>query len=176
VHSHAVWVNLLCCSEEGEALAKTLFPAAWWVAYATPGAPLTTAIRRAVADRQAPQVLLLQNHGLIISADTVQEAGAVHEQVNQRVREYFKLAPVYSPPDSAGLASPDRLLFPDQAVYLQHPHLKKTQSGVDTLAAYHYLLQTAKKLGLSPHFLPDAETEILLNMEAEQYRQKVAGA
>ena len=77
LHTHPPEINAVTCNRDGAALAARLFgDEALWVPYTNPGLPLARAIveaRRAhVArtGRPAPPVTLMQNHGIIVAADT----------------------------------------------------------------------------------------------------------
>jgi rhamnulokinase len=76
LHTHPTIVNALCCAREGARIAERLFgDAVLWVPYVNPGLPLARAIsgaRRAFEEstgEPAPDILLLENHGLIVAAD-----------------------------------------------------------------------------------------------------------
>ena len=76
IHTHPTLVNSLTCARDGEAIAKDLLgDDALWVPYVDPGLPLAREIarlRRAHVARTgaaAPDVTLLQNHGLIVAGD-----------------------------------------------------------------------------------------------------------
>jgi len=86
-HTHPVAVNALLCSKRAEELiAGRLFPdeivvcgiAPLWVPYTDPGLPLARELRRRVEHYVhqygvLPKVILMQNHGLITPAETVQK-------------------------------------------------------------------------------------------------------
>src|SRR3954468_4499872 len=76
VHTHPTTVNAVTCAMDGEAIARELFgDGALWVPYVNPGLPLAREIDRrrgaaAATSREAPaEVVLLQNHGLIVAGD-----------------------------------------------------------------------------------------------------------
>jgi rhamnulokinase len=76
LHTHPTIVNALCCAREGEGIAERLFgDAVVWVPYVDPGLPLARAIsdaRRKFEEstgETVPDILLLENHGLIVAAD-----------------------------------------------------------------------------------------------------------
>jgi rhamnose utilization protein RhaD (predicted bifunctional aldolase and dehydrogenase) len=85
-HSHSVAVLSHVISQAGREVTQTLLadldPVS--VPYAKPGLPLTSAI----LDRITPQsrLILLENHGLIICANTTAEAEALMQQVEDRLR------------------------------------------------------------------------------------------
>ncbi len=66
--------------------------------YARPGRPLTRAVRRAMADDT--NVLILRNHGLVVGADSVEEAASLQETVTKALQRSARPAP---PPDLVAL-------------------------------------------------------------------------
>lgn len=178
LHSHSVITNLLACAKDGAALTAAILPQAVWVPYASPGLPVTQSVMDKIVAQQTlangTAVLLLQNHGLVVAAQTPDEAWQLHEEVNEIVRSHFHLPPPVVEEAPFCAADAEHLLFPDQAVYLGHETLRLSKAGEETQQAYNYLRQTMQALGLAPNFLPVEEADFLLNMEAEKYRQKVA--
>lgn len=170
LHSHAVWANLLTCAEEGAGQVAMLFPHAQWVDYATPGLALTRRIAATIAGRR-PEVLFLQNHGLIVVGAEPSEALARHNAVVAKIRAAFAQVPDFTA-DAAGAA--DGLLFPDQAVFHADPTLAATRAGAETLAAARWLARAVPAAGLTLRHLPSAEAARLTGMEAEKHRQRMA--
>jgi rhamnose utilization protein RhaD (predicted bifunctional aldolase and dehydrogenase)/NAD(P)-dependent dehydrogenase (short-subunit alcohol dehydrogenase family) len=83
LHTHPILINAVTCTADGEAIARRLFgDDIVWVPYTDPGLPLARAIRDARAAHEvrtggpAPRITLMQNHGLIVSADTAAEIDA----------------------------------------------------------------------------------------------------
>lgn len=86
-HTHPVAVNAILCSVRAEELiAGRLFPdeivvcgvAPLWVPYTDPGLPLARELRRRLQQYvqqygEIPKVILMQNHGLIALADSIQK-------------------------------------------------------------------------------------------------------
>jgi rhamnose utilization protein RhaD (predicted bifunctional aldolase and dehydrogenase)/NAD(P)-dependent dehydrogenase (short-subunit alcohol dehydrogenase family) len=84
LHTHPVVLNALTCSRDGGALAARLLgDEVLWIPYTNPGLPLARAIaaaRVAFETRTgtpAPQITLMQNHGIIVAGDT---AAAIDER------------------------------------------------------------------------------------------------
>ena len=80
LHTHPVPIGSITCASDGAALAERLFAdRALWVPYIDPGLPLARAIARARrvfterTGRPAPALTLMQNHGIIVAADSVAE-------------------------------------------------------------------------------------------------------
>ena len=74
IHTHPTTVNALTCTRDGEAIARDLFgDDVLWIPYTDPGLPLAREIARRRDRRRATgspaEVMLLQNHGLIVAGD-----------------------------------------------------------------------------------------------------------
>jgi rhamnose utilization protein RhaD (predicted bifunctional aldolase and dehydrogenase) len=75
VHTHPALVNGLTCARDGKEACNRLFPDALWVEYIDPGYTLCMEVRARIEQYKAghgrePALLVLQNHGIFISADT----------------------------------------------------------------------------------------------------------
>lgn len=90
LHTHPVVVNALACREEGMQILKSLFPDAMMVPYATPGIALARAYFREY--QGSPDIVFLQNHGLVVSADTAHEVIDRTEAVLNRLEDYLSVA------------------------------------------------------------------------------------
>lgn len=176
LHSHSAWANLITCAQGGQEVARRVLPEALWVPYATPGLPLTRRIGELLRRHPDPSLLLLENHGLVVVGADVDSAAALHETVNARLRTHFGLEATAYPGAEADEIAEDRLLFPDQAVYLTDPALARSVAAAETRQAVRFLLATMPRLGLSPRFLGDGEFAELVGLDAEKYRRKVAQA
>jgi len=123
VHTHAVYANLLCCSAEGREIVKNLFTdagfPALWIPYINPGFCLTV---KMMEEREAmisatgadPHIIFMQNHGLIVWADEADDAVKLHDEVNNRILQYFKLDQSFPEPvvkilDTAANAADTRI-------------------------------------------------------------------
>lgn len=83
LHTHPTTINALTCTKQGAEIAERLFGGSvLWVPYTDPGLPLARAIRDARrmheerTNSAAPRVMLLQNHGLIVTGDSPSEIEA----------------------------------------------------------------------------------------------------
>ena len=146
LHSHAAQINLFTCTAGGMSDAANMLEAAGipciCFPFTDPGAELAFAIIDAkdAAGTAFPQVLLLKNHGLIVWADTPEQALSLHARVLKIITEGFSL-PRYPVPAlkkcadgwlsddelinamvKCGTLNDERLradlLYPDQLVYL----------------------------------------------------------
>jgi len=86
VHAHAV--NAMAASMRGDGrrfAEERLAPLAWdWIEYRRPGAPLAQEVARVLQERTA-DILLLQNHGVVIGADTMADAERLLAEVEERL-------------------------------------------------------------------------------------------
>ncbi|NVN06299.1 class II aldolase [Asaia spathodeae] len=176
LHSHSVLANVLTCAQEGEDLCRILLPEAIWIPYASPGLPVTASIKdrlAAAGTELQTVVLMLQNHGIVVAAETPDAAWRLHEDVNATILQHFDLAEPDLKTTPFFDADATHLLFPDQAVYLGHESLRRSKAGEETQQAYNFLRFVMDERHLTPDFLPSGEADFLLNMESEKYRQKV---
>jgi len=86
VHTHPALVNGLCCSQDGEKASKELFPDAIWISLVNPGYILSKIIKDALDNRQDKKhenklVILLQNHGIFVAANTIEEINEIYKSV-----------------------------------------------------------------------------------------------
>ncbi len=88
VHVHSINALAWAVRKDGKlAAGERLRGLAWaWVAYVRPGMPLTRAVTQALAASPDTRVLLLANHGLVIAADTTEEARVLLDEVERRLR------------------------------------------------------------------------------------------
>lgn len=88
VHSHATIVNTLTCSKGGEKIAKELFGGdVLWIPFVDPGYVLGRLLKELLATykkatgKSYPKIILMANHGLIVSGDTPEEIKATTEEL-----------------------------------------------------------------------------------------------
>lgn len=97
VHTHPALVNGLTCARGGEAACKRLFPEALWVEYIDPGYTLCMEVRERIGQYKAahggePALLVLQNHGIFIAADTADGIRSRYQCVMDALKaEYAKV-------------------------------------------------------------------------------------
>ena len=96
LHTHPTIVNAVCCAVDGVRVAHDLFgDAVLWVPYVNPGLPLARAIREArmsfeqQRSKPAPDVLLLQSHGLIAAGDEASAISTASWRVVGRIRGHL---------------------------------------------------------------------------------------
>lgn len=96
VHFHAVEVIAHAVMQDAqEQLKQRLAGLDWaWVDYVKPGPDLARAVTATIAGAQAPDILVLGNHGLVVAADTLEQLDALRVEVIKRCA----LAPRTVPP------------------------------------------------------------------------------
>lgn len=178
IHTHSVYANILTCSQEGKALAEKLFPDALWITYATPGRELTLKIRDAIAQHPCrPEIIFLQNHGIIVTGKTSTTALDSHDSLNNTIQKFFGI-------DQNAFDSWDTImdfdyvkehvLFPDQVVYTSMGQENLTSlAATQTLLAYSFIISTIEQKRLTARFIDQKFADILANMESEKYRVKL---
>ena len=101
LHSHSVYCNLAACAAECDDILAAAFEGADYgftsVPYTDPGAKLTFIIRDALQEAEKltgkkPAVIVMKNHGLIVSAPDADTALEIHEDANKRIAAYFGIA------------------------------------------------------------------------------------
>ena len=100
IHTHPVYSNIICCCENGRELVEKIFNSKEygfiWIPYINPGFMLTLAMMKEISKYVSekgsfPQVIFMENHGLVVTADTASECIELHEEVLQTIRDYFNI-------------------------------------------------------------------------------------
>jgi rhamnose utilization protein RhaD (predicted bifunctional aldolase and dehydrogenase) len=102
IHSHSAYVNFITCSTSFESIMDTIFLGSsipyLCIGYAKPGYHLThlflDKVRRL---SHRPKVIFMKSHGVVVSAQTLEEAVKLHEEVNIAVQNYFRVSPTEYP-------------------------------------------------------------------------------
>lgn len=100
VHTHSVCSNILCCSEEGEDLAKEIFNDSKLghisIPFISPGFRLSIHIKDNTEKYKAmhgkmPDLIFMESHGIISSNDDYKAAVDIHENANDMIKKYFNV-------------------------------------------------------------------------------------
>lgn len=96
LHTHPLVVTALASRKKWRTELSLLFPDAALVAYRTPGAELAAQLGRVLREhrarhRKAPEVIFLQNHGLIVSSDRPDAVRRLTESVILRIERRLKI-------------------------------------------------------------------------------------
>ncbi|HUI69558.1 MAG TPA: SDR family NAD(P)-dependent oxidoreductase [Spirochaetia bacterium] len=96
VHTHPFEVNALLCARDAEKVVRELFgDSVLLVPYTDPGYLLARLMwdelsRYRKRHGSQPHIVLMQNHGLVVAADTTQEIHAMTEEVFSKTRGKFR--------------------------------------------------------------------------------------
>ena len=112
VHVHPALVNGLTCAKGGAAACARLFPDALWIPYIDPGYTLCMDVRRRVLDFTAqtgrpPALLILENHGIFVTADTPADIRSLYRRVMDVLRAEYAAAGIATVLPVAPPALPD---------------------------------------------------------------------
>ncbi|MFH1424496.1 MAG: class II aldolase/adducin family protein [archaeon] len=199
VHHHSVNVNVLGCLKNAEKhLDAALGDDFAFVGYETPGGALA---RKVWESDYEKEIIVLQNHGIILHGDDFGEVKKKIKNVESRVKKYlreniegFEEYSYKSLEKIVGgfVGAPEELLeevkkgyiFPDDVVFLHgkkievengrvkyEGDLKEATNVDETLQANHFVLSNAEKLG-EVRYLTEAEVNIIVNLDEEKYRRK----
>jgi NAD(P)-dependent dehydrogenase (short-subunit alcohol dehydrogenase family)/rhamnose utilization protein RhaD (predicted bifunctional aldolase and dehydrogenase) len=99
VHLHPPMVNGLTCAVAGKEACARLFPEALWLDYCNPGATLSLVVKGALDQAKArtglvPKVMFLQNHGVFVAAETLEEIRGQYERIMGTLRQAYAEAGV----------------------------------------------------------------------------------
>lgn len=120
LHLHPALVNGLTCGQTGAADCQRLLPEALWIPLTKPGYILAKTCYDAFNEYEkkngkAPQVVFLQNHGIFVAANTVQEIDQIMNHVmgtlQSAATEVPNLEPLAAPEAAEQLAPALRMLY-----------------------------------------------------------------
>jgi rhamnose utilization protein RhaD (predicted bifunctional aldolase and dehydrogenase) len=165
LHTHPVYANLALCSEGGAARLPEVMEGIGFISvpYRNPGEELSAAIR----ERLTPdtRVVLMANHGIVVTEDTADACLRLHDEVNDR---FAKAYGVTLQDFQAFARQLDKTLYPDQQVYVT-----LTDAQREIMAAVMFLQFTLMRNGETPRSMDAAARDFIRNWESEAYRKTV---
>jgi NAD(P)-dependent dehydrogenase (short-subunit alcohol dehydrogenase family)/rhamnose utilization protein RhaD (predicted bifunctional aldolase and dehydrogenase) len=157
VHTHPGAVNALTCGARGEQAARELFgDDALWVPYTDPGYLLAMLMDEKLKTYRAvhkgdPRIVLMQNHGLVVGADTAAEIRAISDEVMRRISSRFtQPLPVGERP----MADAALRVLPALRMMLSETDAPKIAVARNSSLAEHFLLPENRDSVALP-FMPD---------------------
>lgn len=169
IHAHAVNSMTISVLETGPARVQAALAGLdWaWIPYCRPGAPLARSIS-AILSRQHADVLILQNHGVVVGADTPELAESLLTEVESRLELPKRAEPRADRTRLEAIATDDfeplhscsalaldsglfqtvstTALFPDQVVFLG--------GAVPALGSGETVAETARRIAASSGVSP----------------------
>jgi rhamnose utilization protein RhaD (predicted bifunctional aldolase and dehydrogenase) len=100
VHTHMTLVNGLMCSNLAQPKSLEIFgEEVLYVPYSDPGYILFKIIAEKIAEYNVkfnhdPKVVLIQNHGIFVAADTIEEIHQIYAEVKTKLQNTFAVFPV----------------------------------------------------------------------------------
>jgi rhamnose utilization protein RhaD (predicted bifunctional aldolase and dehydrogenase) len=229
IHTHPVYANILCCAVNGnEMMDRVMEPSGIpriWLPYTMPGFYLTYRIKQKIDEYTKehgvfPQVIFMQNHGLVVTADDAEECIELHARVNNMIKEYFNISEPYPEiklemrgdsefegkteftrnyirKKSADLDFKEKVLYPDQIVYLDSDQIaineisnkinidtgtgqviyrtgyNEAKTIEETLTAYLYVIDQVERNGLKLSTMSSRDIDRIKNWDAEKYRKQM---
>lgn len=98
IHTHSVYANILCCSENAGEKVEQVFKGKEFVTafipYIRPGFYLAVKIDEVIRKKveecgRFPEVIFMENHGLVVTSDDSRKCVELHREVNDCIKEYL---------------------------------------------------------------------------------------
>ena len=103
IHTHPTIVNGLTCSKSGRQIAEQLFHTrCMWIPLVSPGYILAKLIKTHLTVHEKkynslPDIILLENHGMFVGAETIGEIKTIHNFVTDTLKKRIVREPDLSP-------------------------------------------------------------------------------
>ncbi len=158
VHMHPTLVNGLMCANNAESDLKKLFGAkALYIEYTDPGYVLFKKVEDAIkayraANNEEPQVIWLQNHGIFVAANDIEEVKVIYNQVLDTLEKAVTIA---IPTEARATCSCTEQILPAVRMMLSLDGLKTLKVRKNALIKHFYDTEEAQAKIAKP-FTPDA--------------------
>lgn len=162
VHAHPIYLTMLLCLDNSREIVSQLYPNSRYIEYSNPGYHLFEKVNSA----ERSGVYFLENHGVILSANSMQWCTQTLSEINDKARDFIKERCEFRYFDlsfAEGAASTG-YSFPDAFV------LAGDKDKVETLAAHNYIAIMGSRIG-KLRCLSSDDLHFLRNMESEKYRK-----
>lgn len=173
LHTHSVYVNVLSCSEEGAELFREIVKKAGLshivIPYCNPGFELGNLMAKRLRKwKDMPAIVFLENHGIIVTADSARECAKIHDRVEANIKNLLGIKSAAFPQRPLHAREvrdfKSLILFPDQIIYPER---------ADIRAAHRFILKHIKRTGLRVRVIPSAHASAIAHMESEKHRKKL---
>lgn len=153
IHLHPSLVNGMTCGREGKSVASELYPNGMlWIPIVNPGYVLANHIRESIESHLAaggeyPSILLLQNHGVFVASDSLEEIDRIYSDMMGRLTKRLVRKPDMNPDatsasDLAPIGEKLERAFADigieqvQLTTLTYAEIVRAVESKDTFAAF----------------------------------------
>lgn len=189
-HTHPVYANIPLCSIEGTAriikIMKEIDASYLILPYINPGKELadymkkglTEAIPQAVIpdheeefdytdedSNRRPIAVFMQNHGLVVSADTAEKCLEIHEKINELIAMEYGIK---EGDFDAFAKDAAKTLYPDQQVYMSLGDVQQ-----EIFAAVSFIHHVIINNNETIRGMDDSAMDFIGNWESEAYRKTV---
>ena len=168
IHLHPVYLTALLCLDNPEEIIKEVYQNYnyKYIPYITPGYSLFRALKRL---DNMPDVIFLQNHGVVITSDSKEEALILTADVAYQAQKYLQKQILSFRSFTLDFAKEKKspyFYFPDAVIFSD----KKQNQEVLAFNNYiHYITETLQ----SRHILSSENMFELLSLESEKYRKSL---
>ena len=158
VHMHPTLVNGLMCANNADSDLKKLFGAkALYIEYTDPGYVLFKKVEDAIiayraANNEEPQVIWLQNHGIFVAANSIEEVKVIYTEVLETLEKAVKF-PIST--EERATCSCTEQILPGMRMMLSKDGLKTLKVRKNGLIKHFYDTEEAQAKIAKP-FTPDA--------------------
>ena len=94
LHTHSIVVNMIVVQEDWKEILNTIFKeeVIAFVSYETPGIELAIALEKELKNfNEIPKIIVLQNHGLIVTSDNNNDIKRLTEHVLSKIEKHLKI-------------------------------------------------------------------------------------
>jgi len=158
VHTHSTLVNGLMCSQHAKEKTLEIFgEEVLYVPYSDPGFVLFKLIAEQIAEYNKrfghdPKVVLIQNHGIFVAADTVAEIDALYAVVKSKLENTFDALPVL---EEKKVSETIVEVLPAIRMLLSDEKIKTATAFNNSIISRFITSEEAFKKGIAKPFNPD---------------------
>lgn len=158
VHLHPTLVNGLMCAQDAEKILFSLFGEKdVYISYTDPGYVLFKKVEEKIKEYRAkfneePQVIWLQNHGIFVAGDSIEEIKAIYTDI---IGKLERAVVIKLPLGERPFCSCTELLLPGLRMILSKDGLKTLKVRKNNLIKFFYDSEEEQKTIIRP-FTPDA--------------------
>jgi len=91
VHTHPWLINVILCSKDAKVTIEKLFPEFTFIPYIEPGYKLAQEIKKLSKKEKREEIFFLQNHGIVVAADKIEDIKRLTTKVIKTVKEKIKV-------------------------------------------------------------------------------------
>lgn len=157
VHTHPTLVNAITCANKAEETINSLFgKEALYIPWADPGYILFAKIRDLLWEWRKthtsdPQIIFLQNHGVFVASDTIEDIYKKYENIDSIIRRHLKQIPDTTPME---IPSAITKILPALRMVFSQDNAKIAIVRNNPLAQL-FLRNEARFAGIALPFIPD---------------------